>query len=219
MSFHATVLRQSFPVVFLLGLLAGPTALAQVANSPVVFVSREAIITTFVAAPSLGTGDVTPPAPGNASQWLKVEFHYGVTPVKGDFQDSAEFKIWIEGRDLIDPQGKPGEGIAVGLTGSVTYINIPKGKDVYGVFYVHPSTIARYSGPRGNEDFTRKFNVHVEAYVDGAKVDYFDKNKEQDPNWFQQLKAVPNLVSRQDQCAFLISSPDRYPMIKLPAAQ
>lgn len=218
MSFHATVLKRSFPVVVLLGLIASPAAFGQAKDSPVVFVNREAITASFVTAPSLNAGDAPPPPAGGGNQWLKVEFHYGITPAKGDFQDAVEFKVWIEGRDLLDPQGKPGEGIAVGLTGSVTYVNIPRGKDVYGVFYVHPSTIGRYSGARGAEDFTRKFDIHVQALVGGVEMDHFDKNKEQDPNWFQQLKAIPNLVYRQDQCPFIVSSPDRYPAIKLPAA-
>ena len=138
-------------------------------------------------------------------------------PAVGNFQDEVQFKIWIEGLDPLAPNpAQPnGKGVAIALTGEVTYVNIPAGKDCYGVFYVHPSTLARYSGDRGYEDYDRKFNVHVEAYVAGAKMDYIDKRKEQDPNWYQQLKAVPNLVYRQDQCPFLLDSPDRYPAIKL----
>ena len=43
------------------------------------------------------------------------------------------------------------------LTGSVTYINVAAGRDLYGVFYVHPSTLGRYSSDRGYEEYDRKF--------------------------------------------------------------
>lgn len=205
-------------VVFFLGLIAGPAAFGQAANSPIAFVNREAITTTFVSAPFLGTNGNQSASRG--ANWLQVEFHYGTTAaLTTPFLDEVEFKVWIEGLDLqaTDAPVK-GQGVAVGLTGSVTYVNVPAGKDIYGVFYVHPNTLARYSSTRGYEDFDQKFNIHIEAYIGGAKMDYFDKKKENDPNWFQQLRVVPNLVYRQDQCPFLIYSPDRYPAIKLPAA-
>jgi hypothetical protein len=195
-------------------------AMAQAPNAPLVFADRDAIITTFVSAPSLNSGDAPPPAPGDSSKWLKVEFHYGTTAaLKTKYLDAVEFKVWIEGFDPLATNSQGGTGVGVALTGSVTYINVPAGKDLYGVFYVHPSTLGRYSGDRGTEDYDRKFDVHLEASVGGTLVDEVNKNKEQDPlKWFQPLTVVPNLVYRQDQCPFLLSSPDRYPAIKLPAA-
>jgi hypothetical protein len=218
MSFHATVLWRSCPVVFLLGLIASPAAFGQAANSPIAFVNQEAITTSFVPAPNLSTD-----SSGSSSepgQWLKVEFHYGTTAlVTRDYPyvDEVQFKVWIEGLDLFAKNAPvPGKGAAVALTGSVTYVNIPMGKDIYGVFYVHPSVLARYSSDLGYEDFDRKFDIHLEAYVGGVLMDAIDKNKEQDPKWFQPLTPIPNLVYRQDQCPFLISNSDHYPMIKLP---
>jgi hypothetical protein len=190
--------------------------------SPIAFANEDAITTSFVTAPNLNT-DTNGSPPGEPGQWLKVEFHYGTTPVVTSaypYVDSAEFKVWIEGLDQFapNPSQPSGKGVAVALTGSVTYLNIPMGKDIYGVFYVHPSVLARYSSDRGYEDFDRKFDIHIEAYVGGVLVDEINKNKEDDPlKWFQPLKPIPNLVYRQDQCSFLISNPDRYPMIKLPA--
>jgi hypothetical protein len=221
MSFRATALRRSHLVVFLLGLIAAPAAFGQAKDSPIAFVNEEAITVSFVTAPNLST-DASGAASGEPGKWLKVEFHYGTTAAVTKaypYVDAVEFKVWIEGLDLLAKDAPvPGKGVAVGLTGSVTYINIPMGKDIYGVFYVHPSTLARYSTDRGYEDFDRKFNVHIQALVGGAEMDHFDKIKDpQGPNWYQALRVVPNLVYRQDQCPFLISNPDRYPMIKLPA--
>jgi hypothetical protein len=212
MSFRATTLRRSSLGVLIVALSALRLA-AQVPNSPIVF-AQSAITTSFVSAPSLGS---TSGGSSSDVQWLKVEFHYSVVPTAGKFLDAAEFRVWIEGRDLYAPEATTKDGIAVGLTGSVTYVNLPATKDAYGVFYVPPATLDRFSSGRGSSDFDRLFNIHLDAYVGGAKVDLFDKNKEQDGNWYQQLKPLAGFVYRQDQCVFMVSDPDRYPPIKLPA--
>lgn len=198
--------------------MAASDAFGQAPNSPIAFVSREAILTTFVTAPNVSTANASG-APSTPGQWLQVEFHYGTTAaLKTAYLDAVEFKVWIEGLDPLATNSQGGKGVGVALTGSVTYVNVLAGKDLYGVFYVHPSTLARYSTDRGYEDFDRKFDVHIEAYVGGALMDEINKNKEQDPlKWFQPLTVVPNLVYRQDQCPFLLSNPDRYPAIKLSA--
>jgi hypothetical protein len=210
MSIHPTALKQSLLAVLLTGFAALPL-FGQAADSPVVFSSTDAVTTTFVDPPQVGRTDSS----GNTGQWLKVEFHYACTPLAPlTFLDSAEFRIWIEGRDMFSP-GAGADGVAVALTGTVTYVNIAANKDVYGVFYVAPATLARYSTAQGSTDYERKFNVHVEAYVNGAKMDLIDKTKEQDPNWYVQLRAIPALVYRQDQCPFLVSDVNKYPPIKL----
>jgi hypothetical protein len=198
-------------------LIAAPAVYGQATNSPVAFVNEGAVTTSFVTAPNIASTDN---GGGNtdASQWLKVEFHYGTTAlVTEKYLDEVTFKVWIEGLDLLAKDAPvPGKGVAVVMTGSVTYVNVPAGKDLYGSFYVHPNTIGRYSS-RDAEDFDRKFNVHVEAYVGGALMDRIDKNKEKDPDWYKPLRVLPNLVYTQNLCPFIVSDTDRYPAIKLPA--
>jgi len=226
MSFRVTALRRSYPVIFLLALIAAPAAYGQLTDakgqliSPIAFVNQEAVTTSFVQAPNLaGTLGGVGSGSGN-NQWLKVEFHYGTTAaLTTPYLDSVEFKVWIEGLDLLAKNAPvPGKGVSVALTGSVTYVNVPAGKDLYGVFYVHPNTLGRYSDDRGYEQFDRKYDIHVEAYVGGTLMDAINKNKEQDPKWFAPFTVVPNLVYRQDQTPFIIADPDRYPAIKLPPA-
>jgi hypothetical protein len=210
------LLRRSCPALFLLTLFAAPAAFGQAKDSPIAFVNEEAITTSFV--PTLAVGPSSGSTATATNQWLKVEFHYGTTPaLTTNFLDSAEFKVWIEGFDPLAKNAQGTTGVSVALTGSVTYINIPAGRDIYGVFYVHPNTLARYSDDRGYENYDRKYDVHIEAYVGGALMDAIDKRKEQDPNWYKPLTVVPNLVYRQDQCPFMLADPDRYPAIKLPA--
>jgi hypothetical protein len=213
MSFRATTLRRLLLVASLFTTVTGVSS-AQQAGPVFAFARNDAVVTTLVQAKDTDDNAVT--SPPDENQWLKVEFHYSVNPAVGNFLNEIQFKVWVEGRDLFDPQGQPGQGIAVALTGSVTYANIPKGKDLYGVVYVHPSTLLRYSTGHGVSDFERTFDVHVEADIAGTPAGAADKNKEQDPNWYQQLRAIPGFVYRQNQCPFLNDNPNRYPAIKLP---
>ena len=221
MSFRATVLKRSCLAVFLLGVSAASAAFGQAATSPVAFANRDAIVTTFVTAPNLaGSAGVAGAGP---TSWLKVEVHFGTTAnLITPYLDSVDVKVWIEG---FDPNAKngAGKGVSVIFPGTVTYVNVPAGKDIYGVFYVHPSTINRYSGEGGTDNYDRKYNVHAELQVGGAVMDNINKHQEpSDPNgggtWYKGFTSVPNLVYRQDQTPFIIADPDRYPAIKLPAA-
>jgi hypothetical protein len=218
MSFRATTLRRLLFVALSFIAISG-ISFAQQAAPVLAFSKEDAVVATLVQAlnETSSNEDAGSSNPED-TKWLKVEFHYSVNPAVGKYLDEVQFKVWIEGRDLFDPQGQPGKGIPVMLIGTVTYANIPKGTDNYGVVYVHPFTLGRYSTELGPTDFDRTFNVHVEADIAGSPVDSADKNKEQDPNWYQQYKMIPGLVYRQDQCPFINDNPSRYPAIKLPDA-
>ncbi len=213
MSFRETAFKRNQLCAAIFGLLTVPLV-AQVPNAPIVF-AQSAITTSFVPAPQLfSTGG------SSGAQWLKVEFHYAAVPQPpapdqpaSKFVDSAEFRVWIEGRDRYT---KLAPIVAVGLTGTVTYLNIPAGRDNYGVFYVPPATLTRYSTDQGPTDFDRAFDIHIEAYVNGTLVDYFNKNKETDLNWFSKLTPVAGEVYTQIQTPFIVSDPDKYPPIKVP---
>jgi len=213
MSFRLTMLKRCHLITLFLG-LTGYSLFAQVVNSPVKFADSGAITPTFVEPPSVG--ETNGGGGSSDDQWLKVEFRFSVTKDAGAFLDAVEFKIWIEGRDMLDPQGKPNEGVPVALTGSVTYVNLAQNNNVYGVFYVPPSTLKRYC-KLSPSDFERLFNIHIEANVDGKYADSIDENKEKDPKWYQPLKAMAGFVYRQNQCAFIVTDPNHYPAIKLPA--
>jgi len=214
MQFKATELKRSLFLSLLLLASAAPGCLwAQAPNSPIIFQGPSAITSTLVDPPQVGRTDGS--SSSDNTQWLKVEWHYQVEPKAPlPYVDAVEFRVWVEGRDLYAPEATTADGIPVALTGSVTYINLPETRDAYGVVYLHPSTLVRYSTKDGSSDFTDKFNVHVEAYVGGAKMDLFDKDKPQDPNWYQSLKAVTGLLYRQDQCPFIVNDTSRYPQLK-----
>jgi len=233
-------LKRSLGVVTLVTAAGFVTAVAQMAKPPVAalvaaqigqdyaqtqarviqFFNEESVTTTLVAAPAVGStsgGSST-----DNSNWLKVEWHYGINPAdpkKFPWIDSVQFKVYVEARDLYSSAVPPGsqDGVAICLTGSVTYLNLAQARDGYGVVYLHPSTLARYAGNGGTEDFDRKFNVKVEAYVGGKLVDYQSKNPHDKggPDWNKIITvSVPNLVLRQDQTPFLMADSIRYPMLK-----
>jgi hypothetical protein len=212
MRFHPTELKRYLSLLLLAGITL-TRAWGQAPDSPIVFQAPSAITTTLVDPPSVGRSENG--GSTDNTQWLKVEFHYAVKPKAPlPYVDSVEFRVWIEGRDLYAPEATTADGVSVALTGSVTYINLTATNDGYGVVYLHPATMLRYSTKAGASDFSEKFNIHIEAYINGTKVDYFDKNHEQDPNWFGPMKAIPGLVYRQDQCGYMMVDPTRYPQIK-----
>jgi hypothetical protein len=218
MSFRATGFKRKGLIFFVAAGFMAQAAFGQVKNSPIIF-ANEGGVTSGLVNPPIAT-DSDGGSPGELAQWLKVEFHYSVNPQKTPFLDAVTFKIWIEGRDLYAANAPGNQGVAVALTGTVDYVNLPKARDAFGVFYVHPSALARYSGPDGLADFDRKFNIHVEADVAGAPVDNIDKFK--DPSgkldWFTQLVPVSGVVFRQNQSPFVAVNASRYPEMKLPTA-
>ncbi len=214
MAFPATAFKRLSAGVLLIGLTVGHLR-AQAADSPIKFLAPEAVTTTMVDPPVVSGGGGSANS-GSNPQWLKIEFHFAIDP-KGPipFVGAIQFNIVLEGRDLYAANAPGTEGVAVGLTGSETYINLAPTHDGYGVFYVHPSVLARYASKRGVSDFTEKFNVHIEAMVAGKLADYIDKQP--DPaglDWYKPLIPVAGMIDRQDQCLFIGVDPGRYPQLK-----
>jgi len=209
-------LRRHHAIIFFLSILSVPAwSQTPPPDRPVLFNDQDGVSVSFVTAPSLSTSAQATPISG--TQWLKVELHYSVTtkPKDPPFLSSVTFNVWIEGRDLYDPQGQAGQGIAVVLTGTATYVNVPSGKDNYAALYVSPNALTRYSTDTGITDFDRKFNIHAEATINGQLSDWYDRKKEDNPNWYKLPRVVDGLVYRANQCSFIVDSPDRYPTLSL----
>ncbi len=216
MAFPATAFKRLFLALLVVGATVTRVC-GQAADSPIKFLGPDAITTTMVDPPIVSGGGGSTSPTGNP-QWLKIEFHYAIDP-KGPipFVDAVQFNITMEARDLYAANAPGADGVAVGLTGTATYINVAPTRDGYGVFYVHPSVLARYGSKRGPDDFANKFNVHIEAMVAGKLADYFDKRP--DPmgvNWYKSLVPVSGMIYRQDQCLFMMVDPGRYPQLKPP---
>lgn len=225
MAFHPTAFKR----LLFITLLAGVTlsrSWGQAVDSPIKFADLGAITVTLVEPPSLGQSN-TPR--GEAGLWLKVDYMFAVKPTGAKpFLDAVTFNITIEGRDLYATDATSAEGVPVGLTGTETYVNVAAGREIHGVFYLHPSTMVRYSTKSGPRDFTSRFNIHLDAMVDGKLADYYNLKNEKDLNWYKEastdnpagLRLVSGLVYRQDQCCFIVNDPSFYPQLKpQPAAK
>jgi len=238
MSFRAMGLKRSLGVIGMVTVAGVVTVTAQMAKPPVAamaaarlgqdyapaqqqrvieFFNQGSVTTMLVAPPALGSTGGGSTAGG--TDWLKVEWHYSVNPAdpkKLPWIDEVQFKVYVEGRDLYAANAPGQEGVAVCLTGEVTYVNLAQSRDAYGCVFLHPSTLARYAGTRGPEDFERKYNVRVEAYVGGKMVDYQSKNPNDKggPDWNKGLPSVTNMLMQQDKTPFIAADTNRYPMIK-----
>ncbi|MCS7063847.1 MAG: hypothetical protein NZM04_07385 [Methylacidiphilales bacterium] len=173
----------------------------------------------FVDAPVFAGGAAKPggTAP-TESKWMEVEFKYACMPPealdlnskKGIYLDEAQFKIYIEGINPDEPNSDQGEPIL--LVGEVTYINIPAGKENYGVFYVHPNTIGRYGGQATFEKSNK--NIRIEAYINGQLVDVIQKKEEDDDGWINPIKRVNHQVYTKEESPFRLVNISRYPAEK-----
>ena len=219
MAFHPTMFKRLLVVSLLAG-VALTRSFGQAADSPIKFLGPEAIVVTMVDPPTVGSSST---ARGEAGQWLKIDYKFQITPkAQSAFVDSVTFSITVEGRDLYATDAPTADGVPIGLTGNATYINLAASKEAHGVFYIHPSTMARYSTKSGIRDFTSRFNIHIDAMVEGKLADYFDlKTDPSGPDWYKPstgtgagLRPVPNLVYRQDQCCFIVNDPSQYPELK-----
>jgi hypothetical protein len=95
------------------------------------------------------------------------------------------------------------------LDGSVTYINIPKGKDHYAVMYITPRTLDKLTGGKtlSAADIS---NVWLEVKSQGAVVDRIAMKPEAIPN----LPHLTGLVLNKNQTPFAPLYYDRYETIK-----
>ncbi len=126
--------------------------------------------------------------------WLEVEIEYETKP-----EDIAEltfnYTIMIEKKLL---------------TGTVTHINIPKGREHYSVMYVSPRTLLKLTGGRPLTASSIE-NVWVTVESQGVKLDQPASFK---PGPIPNLPQIPGLVLNKDETPFAPLYYDRYEAIK-----
>jgi hypothetical protein len=125
--------------------------------------------------------------------WLEVEIPYD-TAVDDIDELTFNFVIGIENK-LLD--------------GSVTYINIEKGKDHYAVMYVTPRTLAKLTGGKPLTQSSVQ-NAWVTVSRQGQVLDQIAYKPSNIPN----LPHLPGLVLNKNQTPFAPLYFDRYETIK-----
>ena len=106
------------------------------------------------------------------NQWLKVEFHYGTTAaIEDDLSwTPVEFKVWIEGLDLLAKHAPvPGKGVVRGPDGVGHLRQCSRGQGCLRCLLrpsLHPRPLQRRA--RVSRISTASINIHIEAYVGGS---------------------------------------------------
>ena len=135
-------------------------------------------------------------ARGGADRWLEVEVEFAAAPV---FTSELTLKYFI----LFNGQL---------LTGDVTHINIPAGRERRSVVYVTPRTLVRFGA---NRPITANSvqNVAVQILEQGAVKDELSLARAQ-PQWYATVPQVAGLVLNKNETPFAPLYWDRYEQIK-----
>jgi hypothetical protein len=129
-------------------------------------------------------------------RWLEVEVEFKATP---ELTNELTFKYYILFNGTL-------------LTGEVTHVNIPAGRENRSVMYVPPRTLARFGNKRAITENSCQ-NIAVQIVQEGSVKTEASLNRAQ-PQWFEALPQVSGLVLNKDQTPFAPLYWDRYEQIK-----
>ena len=133
---------------------------------------------------------------GQSEQWLEVEVEFMAKP---EWTEELTFKYYILlGTKL--------------LTGEVTHINIPKGRDLNSVMYVPPRNLMRIMEGR---PFTSASIVNVGVQILNKGQLVAERSfKASNGQWWQTMQQVTGLVLNKNETPFAPLYWDRYEAIK-----
>ena len=129
-------------------------------------------------------------------RWLEVEVEFGARP---ELTNELTFKYYILFNGTL-------------LTGEVTHVNIPAGRENRSVMYVPPRALARFANNRPITENSIQ-NIAVQIVQGGAVQAEASLNRAQ-PQWYAALPHVSGLVLNKDQTPFAPLYWDRYEQIK-----
>ena len=138
---------------------------------------------------------------GKAEQWLEVEVNF---ESRVAWTDELTVKYYI----LLADQC---------LTGQVTHIDIPAGRDLYSVMYVPPRTITHITNGRALTGLDIQ-DVGVQLISKGQVIATKSFKTVGATQWWQNLQQVNGKVLNKDQTPFAPLIWDRYEQIKAPVA-
>jgi hypothetical protein len=129
-------------------------------------------------------------------RWLEVELEFKATP---ELTDELTFKYHILFNGTL-------------LTGEVTHVNVPAGRENRSVMYIPPRALARFANNRAITENSCQ-NIAVQIVQQGAVKTEASLNRAQ-PQWFEALPQVSGLVLNKNQTPFAPLYWDRYEQIK-----
>jgi hypothetical protein len=178
-------------------LLSAFAAFGQRPDYAIVNISPAADYTPQVA---FQFGPIQHPAP-RSQQWLEVEVDFS-SRVPWTDELTVNYFILIAGQCL---------------TGSVTHIDIPAGRDLYSVMYVSPRTLARIlnNAPLTGADVQ---DVGVQLVSKGQVLVTKSYKARGAQQWWENLPQIAGKVLNKDQTPFGPLIWDRYEQIKTPSS-
>ena len=167
---------------------------------PAADVQLTKITKNLITSPQFTYGGAEQFQSDSRAQWLEVEVEYATV---AELIDELTFKYFI----LVN--GKL-------LTGEVTHINIPAGRDHHSVMYVSPRALTRIMA---NRPLTAASipNIAVQLVQQAVVKDELSIVRAQ-PQWFSAVPPVAGLVLNKNETPFAPLYWDRYEQIK-PAAR
>jgi hypothetical protein len=129
-------------------------------------------------------------------RWLQVEVEFTAIP---ELTDELTFKYYILFNGSL-------------LTGEVTHVNIPAGRENRSVMYVPPRVLARLANNRPITENSCQ-NVAVQIVQQGTVKAETSLNRAA-PQWFATLPQVSGFVMDKNQTPFAPLYWDRYEQIK-----
>jgi len=137
---------------------------------------------------------------GKDGQWLEVEVEFTAQP---DYTDELTLKYYI----LLDG-GQP-----ACLTGEVTHVNIPKGRELRSVVFVAPRTLEKLLGGKAIAGNNIK-EVGVQILKQGQLVSTKSFKTAGEAPWWQTMPQTAGLVLNKNETPFAPLYWDRYEAIK-----
>src|SRR5213592_1735139 len=142
----------------------------------------------YTGAPSYPTNQ--------GDRWLQVEVEFIAAP---ELTDELMFKYYILFNGNL-------------LTGEVTHLNIPAGREKRSVMYVPPRALARFANNRPITENSCQ-NIAVQIVQQGTLKDQASLAKAP-PQWYSAMPQVSGLLLTKDQTPFAPLYWDRYEQIK-----
>ena len=135
---------------------------------------------------------------GRPEDWLEIEVQFESAP---EWTDELTFRYFIFIANKC-------------LTGEVTHVDIPRGRDLHSVMFVSPRSLARLMEGRSMTAQNVE-NVGVQIMNKGQVVAVSSiKEVRGNPQWWQNLQQTPGMVINKNDTPFAPLYWDRYEAIK-----
>ena len=185
--------RRRFLVAFCV--FCAASAFAQTPRQPNEF-QLTRLTKNLITAPEFNYGGAEQFRSDERKLWLEVEAEFVSVP---EFTDALTFKYFI----LIN--GKL-------LTGEVTHVNVPAGRENHSVMYVPPVVLARFNNSRPLAPNTVQ-NIAVQIVQGGAIKSELSLMRAR-PQWYNAIQGIAGFVLNKNETPFAPLYWERYPQIK-----